>query len=295
MKFFNLIETDDEDEPFNVLFEPENWTMVRRFLYFVDQPFEKTPALQRGISATDNHFEKCKILRSHAKELESTFLDSVKGRKKYDDIYVRRSKTYSALVETIYCELYSCLNGLRDTIFAIYGGVQRVQNKKTSKFFSLASEGKYGQGFPERVANLLSDAYLSWFCELRDIRVEVTHRNVGFCYLDEKSNKVQYQNLAPNKQDMIIDDIPAELEKMYQHVFGLLEQIFGFFCSILWPKDIHIVCGIFRDRGYTRFVKHSHDMSFNSGWCFSEEWKNGDPLNYCPARHQCGAENVPRI
>jgi len=194
MNIFNLIETDEGDEPFNVMFEPENWSNVRRFLYFVDQPFEKTAALQRGILSTDNHLEKSKILIAHLKDIESDMLESAKGKKKYDDNYVKRSKTYSALVETVYCELYSCLDGLRETVFAIYGGVRNLKKKKTSKFFKLASEGKYGEGFPAKVASLLSDAYATWFCELRDIRSEVTHGNVGFCYLEDKSNKIQYQS-----------------------------------------------------------------------------------------------------
>ncbi len=167
-----------------------------------------------------------------------------------------RSREFAAIVETLFCELYAALDGVRRTLYGAYRNVRGVQKESTERLFRRAKEKKYGPEFPEDIRATLASAYDAWFPRLRSIRSEVTHGEIGGCHLDAKSQKVRYmhQGLGTPTRAMVIDDVVGEVNSHFQSVSKLVESVYRPLCSKLEPVEKPFVCGIYRARIYQRVV-----------------------------------------
>ena len=201
------------------------------------------------------------------------------------------SREFAALIETLFLELYSSLDGVRRVIYSVFRRVQGVQNKSTETLFQRAHNKSYGVGFPEEICALLDSAYITWFPRLRKIRTEITHGDIGSCHLNTKTNLVQYMHARLRNADgpLIMEDVIGEVNEFYRNVSSLVNELFSFFYAQLEPVDVKVVCGFFKGRVYERVVTLGEDLSFNSGKCFSRSWFERGENPLCPLKDSCGA------
>jgi hypothetical protein len=206
-----------------------------------------------------------------------------------------RSKEFAALIETLYCELYAALDGVRRVLYAAYRNVRGVQNKSTQTLFIRATDNEYGPGFPEVVRAALVSANATWFQRLCQIRTEVTHGEVGSCHLDRATGRVDYMHvgLGSETRAFVIEDVITEMNYHYQAVSALTQVVYQHLFSRLDPVPQKKMCGMYKGRGYAREVAPTLDLSFNSGSCLSRSWFENEPGFECPMRERCGAYPRP--
>jgi hypothetical protein len=224
---------------FGLIFIPEQWSAVNKFRQLMGPPFDPTPDLGRGVSATENHLEKFVVLAGLADRFKDRLAEDNAELEETGRSSAIRSKEFSALVEALFCELYAVLDGVRRAIYGAYRNVRGVQNKSTERVFKRAAETEYGPEFPDDIRAALACAFASWFPRLRSIRTEVTHGEIGFCHLDEKSHKIVYihHRLGSRTKALVIDDVAAELSEQYTSVWKLVEAVFQSLYSKLHPIE----------------------------------------------------------
>jgi hypothetical protein len=280
---------------FILVFAPECWTSLTKFQKFVGPPYENLRELGRGASAADNHLAKYTVLARLANRLKDRLSEDDAELAETGFSSASRSKEFAALVESLFCELYSALDGTRHALHAAFKNVRGVQDKSTERMFKRASEKEYGPGFPLEISDALAAAYESWFPSLRKIRTEVTHGDIGSCHIDRETQKVCYMHmgLGSATRAFVIKDVIAELNQHWQSVSGLLESIYGTLFGSLLPVTRTQVCGFNLGKFYERQVAAAADLSRNSGVCMSRNWFEKEPGHECPLRHDCGAYRLP--
>jgi hypothetical protein len=276
---------------FGLMFTPEQWSSITKFRRMMGPPFEINRELQKGVSSAENHLAKFTVLAGLANRLGERLAEDQAELDQKGHSPAIRSKEFAALIESLFCELYAVLDGVRRTLYAAYRNVAGVQNASNEKLFKRASENGYGSEFPESIRTALAAAYVSWFPKLRLIRTEVTHGDIGSCHLDEKSETVRYMHsgLGSRTKALVIEDVIAELNQHWMSVSELVENIFSSLCSKLEPIERTTFCGVYKGRFYQRDVAPSAVMTFNSGRCKSIAWFEKEPGHECPLRQHCGA------
>lgn len=277
---------------FGVVFRPENWSPIERFQTFIGKPFPDNRDLRQGAKAVADNLGKFKILAGLANRLsEKLHLDHAELQSSGHTPAIR-SKEYAPVVESLITTLYSALDGVRRTIYGAYRNVQRVQNSSNERMFNLATERRYGNGFPEPLREALADANASWFPQFYRIRTELTHRELGSCHWDAKADKIFYMHggLGSATRAHLIEDVPKMLSELHVNVSGFIQCVFQFLAEQLDPVERTVVCGIYRGRVYQRKVALTPDMTFHSGCCESRQWfDNPEEDDKCPLRGHCGA------
>ena len=189
-----LISDSGFPEKFLLLFNPEHWPAVQQFRHFIGPPYTVNGELVTGTRAAEGHHEKFLVLAGLANRLQETLVEDLIELDQEGHTPASRSREFAALTETLICELYSCLDGIRRVLFAVYKGVRGVQNKSTKKLFALAHANTYGPEFPEEIRSCLAASYVTWFSRLRLIRTELTHGDVGRCHLTSQGGVITYMH-----------------------------------------------------------------------------------------------------
>ncbi len=278
---------------FGIVFRPALWSPLERFQTFPGEPFQHIREMCRGAKTVSDHLGKFEVLAGLVNRLaKEMHLDDAELQARGYTPAVH-SKEYAAIVESLITTLYSALDGLRQTIFWGYRNVRRVQNKSNERLFRYATDKEYGEEFPGPIREALADANANWFPELRRIRTELTHNEIGHCHWDPKTDKITYLHggLGIARRAHIIEDVPKVLTDMYSNVNGLVQSVFEFLAEQLWPSERVVICGYYRGRIYQRRVALTPDITFDSGTCESRQWfdKPEEQENKCPLRGYCGA------
>jgi hypothetical protein len=276
---------------FGLVFIPEQWPSVRKFRQFMGPPFKVDRDLATGANAAENHLAKFSVLAGLANRLGDQLAEDAAELAEKGHTPASRSKEFAALVETLFCELYAVLDGIRGTLFSAYKKVRGVQNKSTGRLFKKAKDKEYGPGFPEDIRAALASAFDSWFPRLRSIRTEVTHGGTGTCHLDSKTDKICYIHggLGSATRAFVIEDVVEELNGKAASVTALVEAVYRPLFSLLEPVDRRVECGFYKGRCYERVVSPSAGLSFHSGQCFSRGWFETEVGYECPMRGVCEA------
>jgi hypothetical protein len=276
---------------FGLIFVPERWSSITKFRQLMGPPFEVNRELQKGVSSAENHLSKFGVLAGLANWLKERLPEDQAELAEKGHTPATRSKEFAALIESLFCELYAALDGVRRTLYAAYRNVKGVQNESTQKLFKRANENKYGPEFPEDIRAALAAAFVSWFPRLRSLRTEVTHGDIGSCHVNEQSGTVFYMHggLGSATRALVIEDVVAELNQHRASVSGLVEDVFRSLYSKLEPVERTAFCGIYKGRFYQREVAPTADLTFNSGRCKSRTWFEKEPGYECPLRQNCGA------
>lgn len=276
---------------FLLMFAPEVWTPPAKLKQFLGEPFQVTPQAQESIQSCTDHSRKFEALASLVNRIRPTLILDRQELESNGYSPATRSSEFAALIEVLVCELYSVLDGLRNSIYWLFRGINGVQKKSTGKLFSLAAEGKYSSEFPENIRWLLAEANSAWFLELRRLRTAFTHGGLGSCHFDSKTNMISYMNssLGTEKGALVIEDIEALVNRLSGSVFALQQKIFDGLYEQLTPVETPQFCGIYKGRMYMRKVTPEKELSRNSGICDSNQWFENEPDYFCGLAKTCPA------
>lgn len=276
---------------FHLAFAPEHWLKVHRFQQFLGPPFPDHPDVSKGTTAVENHLSKFQHIANLANRLRPSLAEDASQLKEAGYTPAQRSHEYAALVETLFCELYACLDGLRRAIYGTYQRVRGIQKDSTEKLFARAFKCEYGPEFPEEIRSLLATAYRTWFPELRRIRTEVTHGQVGFCHLEQADQIVTYYHsaLGSGPQAFVIRDVASKINTLASQVLTLTEDVFEYWYTKLYSVERRVICGIWNGRFYQRDVAPGPELSSASGRCYSAWWFRHSAEPTCPLADSCHA------
>ena len=284
-----------QPDTFRLRFSPDMWLPEDRFAQFIGFPFEVDRSLQRGTSAVRGHFRKYELLAQIAVDIQPMLEQDEQELNDKGHTRAINGAKFAALIETMIGELYAVLDGIRQVIFSVYGRIPAVQGKSTNRLFQRAATGAYGSGFPEELRALLAEGYRTWFPRLRLIRSENTHGEIGTCFLDKESHKVQYhhQSLKDAGNPLLIADIIAYCSANYLPIRRLASWLFTDLYRQLEPIERQTICGIYKMHFYDRMVAPSTSLSFSDGRCLSVNWFSTKPELACPLRDRCAAYGRP--
>lgn len=277
-------------ETFFLKFTPERWTPFERFRAFAPDTYpDKWVAY--GLTAIQDHLTKYEVIAGLVNDLIPTIDEDRKELDKTGYSSSRRSRQIAALCEVLVCELYSSMDGLRDSLFGIYRKVKGIQRSSNDALFKRAKERKYGDEFPEPLRKAMSDAYDAWFQKLKKLRTEVTHGQVGHCHLDKETKKISYLNsgLGDQKKALLIKDFIYHVSRFFTEIRELLDVIFSFLYKTLKPIPRLQICGIYKARWYVRMVAPTENLSFSDGNCVSWDWFENLEGHQCPFSSKCEA------
>jgi hypothetical protein len=279
-----------EKLPTVFVYMPEQWDYVDRFAKWYGPPFPASSMLSNGLQAIRGHRNKLETVAKRATQLIPELIEEHRQLDKKGYSNMAKAQEFTALLETLVCELYACLDGLRSTIYGIYERIQGVQRKSTERLFKYASEGKYGDGFPPEIYILLKVAYEDWFLNLRRIRTELTHGRVGSCSVQEEL-KISYMHfgLGTETRAFIIDDIIGWINTYIEHVNTLLNEICKFWLNQLEPREVLEMCGFHNGRFMGRAIVITEPVTQDSGLCIFRHMYEEEPELACPLRFTCAA------
>ena len=283
-------------DTFLLSFTPERWSAVRRFLECVGPPLNKRDVI-KGAQAVSAHLNKFDVIAALADRLAPGLVED--RAELYRDGYspANRSREFAAVVETLICELYSSLDGVRRTLFGAYREVAAIQNGSTERLFKRAARRQYGPEFPEELRLRLAAAYDTWFPELRALRTELTHGEVGSCYLGTAADQITYSHggLGTATRALVIQDIIGKINELASEVRSLIEAVFEHVYAQLEPVEKRVGCGVFRGRFYERILVPQPTLTFGAGKCVSRTWFENEPGLECPMRARCGAYSSTQV
>ncbi len=285
------MEEKDQRKLTNVItFAPDVWGEVRKFIRFYYTTYKFTEYVNSSLLGVDGHFHKYSILMGLAKRL-------VPDLKKDNEELIQRgyteaihSKELAAIIDTLFCELYSSVDCTRTVIGAIYGKYRNVPTKSTSKMFKNAAEQKMDERVPQEIRKAFEDGQSDWFPKLKKIRDSLNHSNIGSC--SENEGKISYYHSLLGKEKgnvLLTDDVFKELSDYEIKVNGFLGLIFHSLNQTLKDEEIVQICGVFNSRFYQRFVSPREALNFHSGRCKSCEWFEKEDQPTCPFVDTCGA------
>ena len=269
-------------------FAPEYWDQLERFTQFYSQTFDFSPGTKKAVSGALNHFRKVLILKSLALKIKPNLELDNQELEKNCFTPANNSRELSAVIEGIILELHSSIDCTRKVLYAIFKNYKGIQNS-TRKLFQNAFHDKIDDRFPEYLKETIKGAH--WYSGLMKIRDELTHSDVGSCHLDRKTDKVSYihTGFTINGKALVIEDIFEKVDDTFKDVNEFLSKIYGFLNSQLSDNEVWQMCGIFGGRIYSRFVKPSEAIDFNSGRCEAFQWFEKEENPTCPFVETCGA------
>jgi hypothetical protein len=284
-----------EPPQFVIFFDPESMGAVTRFRYFAHTTYRFRKETQDALRGIEGHFQKYLILRGLAERLIPTLREDMIELKERGYSPAKHSKELAALIETIFCELYSSLDCMREVVRAVFRSLGRkppqgIPKAKTSKLFSNAAQGKLDPGIPNAIATALTEAHNTWFPQLRGIRTQVTHFDIGSCRIagDEKVSYVHF-GLGSRERAFMIEDVFGRLTEFEIQVNELLGVVFTELLKTLQDIPTEQICGFFEGRLYQRLVSPREAVDRNSGICLSYKWFEQHDLPTCPLANSCGA------
>jgi len=269
-----------------------------------------------ALYGADGHFERYVALKGLCRKLTPGLVKDYEELVKNGYSHVSHSQELAAIVDSLFCELYSSVDCTRTVIAAVYKDHACVQSRSTSKLFEYAAIGKMSgnkvkkliqmdERVPLEIRKALADGHNDWFPRLKNIRDAINHSSVGDCSdLEGRKNgelepKIAYfRRYLANKEgnELVTDDVFKLISEFEVKVNLFLGSVYHALNQTLKDKETTQVCGFFNGRVYLRFVSPYEAIDFNSGRCMSREWFEKEDQPTCPYVDICGAylkyENV---
>ena len=269
-------------------FVPELWGEVDFFRHFHVGTHTFKFDTTKALSGVTNHFQKALILHQLSlKLLPNLAIDAEEIQSKCYTA-ATNAKEFSAVLEEVFTELYSTIDCTRKVIIAIYPRTRGLQNS-TRKLFKKVRCNLLGLDFPTELKQAIAES--DWYDELLVIRDELTHSDIGHCWIDRETNMVTYMHTGINcdGKPLIINDVIGRIQCLIESINKFLGTIFHFLNTQLKFTTISELCGIFYGRGYLRKLSLETPIDFNSGVCQSHTWFDREVEFRCPFASSCGA------
>lgn len=271
-----------------IMFAPERMGEVTKFRLFASSTYILDSNANVALSGIEGHFQKYTILMELAQRLAQKMVEDEEELKKLGYSRAIRSKEFAAIMETLFCELYSAVDCTRQVIGAIYGKLRGVTRKSTSKLFTNATDGIIDDRVPIEIRKALAEA--DWFPKLDKIRNAIIHSNVGFCSNHDGRISYFHDSLGKTKFNVLaMEDVLQEVATYADKVNKFHGIIFRTLNGTLRDTETTQFCGIFGGRVYQRSVFVHDARNFHSGKCKSYEWFEKDTSLTCPFTKNCGA------
>jgi hypothetical protein len=272
-----------------IYFSPQHWGELDRFIQLYHETYkfdERTLHILHGVAG---HFHKATTLFRVARLMSPAIKQDREELDAKGHSSGLRGAELAAVIETVFCELYSAIGCGRHIISEIYRGFRGVTSKKTRTFFQNAFDGELDERLPVEIREACQQA--KWFNELRRLRDAVIHSNVGSCHLDETTGKIRYlqASLRTGDKVFVIDDVFGKMESFHRDVNLFLGKIFKVLNRTLKDNEVWQMCGVFNSLIYTRYVRPSEAIDFNSGRCDALTWFEKEGNKRCPLADNCGA------
>lgn len=276
-----------DNAPILIQFVPDRWSEVQKFSKFHSPTYDLGRLGFKALGAVQGHFQKAQILRNLAHRLAPTLAEDREEIEKQGYSPAIRSQELAGVVEAVFDELYSTVDTTREALKPLYGNRRGYTSKSTRKLFKAAADGKLDERIPKDIRQAIADAERDWVSDLRAVRDEITHWDVGSCFMHD-DGRISYSHggLGTPTQAYGIDNVMDEIQKYETAVGDFLEVIFGTLNATLEDKETEQFCGIFNYRIYQRFVSPRQARDFNSGRCRSYEWFEDDDQPTCPLTDQ---------
>ena len=270
------------------LFGPEQWGQVDRFKQFYEGTYSFSQHIKKSVSGVTGHFEKARVFIELANTLAPKLEIDNQELFQHGVTSTSNSRQFTAVIESVFVELYSCIDCMSAIISHIYKKT-RAMPDSTRKLFQRIQADELGSDFPQELKAALREAI--WYNDLRMIRDELTHSSLGACRLDSTSKEISYVHFGIRKQNepLQIANVFTKIGIFQTGINLLLGQVFHFLNSLLKPVPMPIPCGMYKGRMYMRMLEISEKIDFDSGACMSRHWFDLEPDYRCPFLETCGA------
>ncbi|MGB3470329.1 MAG: hypothetical protein WBA51_05875 [Erythrobacter sp.] len=269
------------------MFAPERWGEVDRFRVLWPTTYKFEGFQKRVVAGVENHFHKALTLLQIAEslipslEVDETELE-VRGFTP-----AQNARKLAAVLEGVITELYSVVDCTAKVLHLIYGPTSSRYKDSTRRLFAEAD--KITGSFPERLKNVIRA--VTWYEELRRIRDELTHRDVGSCSKDPESEKIRYfhSSLWEGERLKPIEDIFGWVRTNVDAVNQFIGVVFNELNSNIKAGTVHQVCGMVEGRILMRMLDVAQPIDFDNGTCLSAQWFTEPENPDCPFAGNCGA------
>jgi hypothetical protein len=279
--------TEMNTRPSVRMFAPELWDEVSKFRQFYATTHDFNSDTQKAVSGIRGHFDKAIKLHTLAAKLAPNMsIDNAELQEKgYTS--AANSQEVSAVIEEVFTELYSSIDCACKIVSSVYRRCRHMPGGSTRKLFERAAQRGIGD-FPAELESAFEKAV--WYSELRILRDELTHSDVGTCRLTQDGTVAyMHKGVKRDSKVLVIPDVFAKLGELFNGVKLFLDEIFHFLNQGLRAEPIDATCGIFFGRGYGRKLIVAERIDFNSGVCQSRQWFDNEPDFRCPFASDCGA------
>jgi len=271
-----------------IVFAPDKWGQLERFRYFYDTTYLLDQNAQKALHGAVSHFYKARIFLHFAYQQAPKLSEDRDQLQKHGYTPAQRSHELAALIEAMLQDLYSSVDCARQVVTFIYHNHRGV-TESTRKFFQAAAAGKVADTVPSEIRNGFAKA--DWYNDFRSLRDALTHSDVGSCHLDETSGKVSYMHAGLRTDDkaLVINDIFNHVESLVDQVNTFMGTVFQYLNQTLRDEETWQMCCVSNGRVYSRLVRPSEAVDFNSGRCEAFKWfEKGDNPD-CPFMGTCEA------
>lgn len=269
-------------------FAPERWGQVELFRQFYIGTHRFNSDTAKALSGVTNHFQKALTLHQLAIKLTPNISIDREELQRKGYTSAANSREVSAVIEEVFTELYSSVDCTRKIIVSIYRKTRGMPDS-TRKLFQRVKDNRLGSDFPTELKQIIAAS--DWYEELREIRDELTHSDIGSCSLDQKTSTITYIHTGINREGraLIINDIMGRIQSLITSVNEFLGAVFNFLFLQLNYTTIDQLCGFFHGRAYYRKLPLEMPISFHSGVCQSRAWFDSKMEFRCPFADSCGA------
>jgi hypothetical protein len=269
-------------------FAPELWGQVDVFRHFHAGTHTFKPDTKKAISGIANHFQKALTLHQLSLKLLPNLSIDEEEIKNKGYTAATNAKEFSAVLEEVFTELYSSIDCTRKVIVSIYRRTRGLPDS-TRKLFQKVRSNLLGGDFPTELKQAIAES--DWYDELLAIRDELTHSDIGNCWIDRETKLVTYMHTGINRdgKPLIINDVMGRIQFLIESINKFLGIVFHFLNSQLEFTTIDQLCGIFFGRCYLRKLSLEPSIDLNSGICQSHTWFDNEVQFRCPLADSCGA------
>jgi hypothetical protein len=270
-------------------FVPERWNEGDFFKKFYAGTHHLKPDATKALNGVSNHFRKASILYGLAiKILPNMQIDEQELISRGHTSAINGAEL-SAVLEEVFTELYASVECVRKVITSIYAGAPKLPTDSTRRFFDRVSKDEVGPPFPPELVSAVKSCH--WYAQLRVIRDELTHADIGHCTLDREKNTITYlhRGIKGGGSAFVLKDVMEHIDVLAANINDFIEAVFRYLNAQLVPIEVDEVCGFFNGRVYMRKLPHDRSVNFHSGKCASFDWFDKTEGFRCPFADNCGA------
>jgi len=271
-------------------FVPESWSTVKKFQHFYAGTHTFDSTTTRALNGVSSHLNKAVTLYNLAEKLSPNLeIDNNELKNKGYTSAINTSE-FTAVTEEIFTELYSSIDCTRKVIVKIYSKTRGLKDS-TSGLFQRIRDDKLGTDFPEQLKIEFKTA--KWQPELKAIRDELTHTDIGHCSIDRETKIIGYSHhgISFQGRPLHYPNILEKLKTLITEVNNFLSKVFDFLNSQLNHYETTVLCGLLSGKGLARKITLEREFTFHSGTCISHVWFDNEDSERCPFAQNCGAYN----